>query len=321
MTAGDRQWRVWLAVFFATALVTAAMLSAALLVLDPYGTGRLTPIQRTDIATDQHAFANAARVRDPRFNAAIIGNSRAMRIAPYQLDAMTGRSFVSLAVPGVGPLEQVSIAAAFVRNHDEREITLVWGLGDEWCRSHYEPLPFPQWLYDRSHVGYLANLLKPSTIRLAIRRAQIMLGLSPPAAPADGYERLHPYWLRQPDVAAVRAINAPAFGEAPDMPTPYIDRLADLIRSLGDDDHALLLFPPIFANTIPPAGSSAERRMLACKLSVKEIAANRPNIQFLDMQQATPTTRDPSNFLDAVHYIDSVARVVEQAIAATLISQ
>jgi hypothetical protein len=73
--------------------------------------------------------------------------------------------------------------------------------------------------------------------------------------------------------------------------------------------------PPVFASSLPLAGTPADSRSAACKARVRSIAASRPNSAFLDLRADSPLTRDQGNFRDATHYNDVVARFVEDEIA------
>lgn len=300
--------RAFLAIFFATAVGASALFLALIIVIDPYGTGRLTPIKRTDIADDDNNYANVARLRDPRFNAAIIGNSRSMRLAPHRLNEMTRLSFVMLAMPGLDPQTQITVAQAFIRSHKGRGVTLVWGLGDEWCRTHHEPIPFPRWLYEPSEIQYVRHLLTPRATRTALRRVLIMIGLRRPEGTLDGYEPDHPFWNRETDLRTLATIAPSSEGEPVDAPMPLIQELAQFARN--SSARLIFIFQPVFANYAPIAGSPAEMRLNRCKAQLQRLPG-----AFIDMQAQSKLVSDPSSFLDAGHFRDNVAREVERHIA------
>jgi hypothetical protein len=287
----------------------------ALVLIDPYGTGRLTPIQRTDIATNDNNYANATRLRDPRFNAAIIGNSRSMRLAPYRLNELTGLSFAMLAMPGLDPQTQITVASAFVRNNPNHDLTIVWGLGDEWCRTHYhEPIPFPRWLYEPSTFQYLRHLLASSSIEAAIRRAQVMLGIGKHKGTVDGYESDHPFWARTTDPAALLASVPSSDGEPVEADLPFVGQLAEFAQTLNSRIRLVFVFQPIYEKYMPVHGSPADKRLNRCKSELGRIGA----ATFIDMQMHTQLGSRPESFIDAGHFKDDIAIEVERASARAL---
>ena len=60
------------------------MLFGAVILCDPFSTGRFTPITRIDFIGNR-LYADAAHVRDLRYDAAVFGNSHAVRLIPENL--------------------------------------------------------------------------------------------------------------------------------------------------------------------------------------------------------------------------------------------
>jgi hypothetical protein len=178
----------WLVVII---LVTAALYST-IVFLDPYSTGRFTPIEGVDITTDQPYYADAARVRNSMFDSAIVGNSHIMAIRPSRLNVTMGGSFVSLALPRAVPNEQALLVRLFAQHHLDHARFLIWSIDHPWCSSNpgertlSSPLPF--WLYQSSDGEYLSRILSPDSVNLSVRRALILLGLAGQAGPADGFD-------------------------------------------------------------------------------------------------------------------------------------
>src|SRR5262249_28816589 len=141
-------WRRWYGACFAVSASALVMLYFAVLLLDPFSTGRFTPIDRVDIATRVPQYANAGRVRDPQFDAAMIANSHALTINPRNLSAAPGRRFVLLAAAGSLPPHLLTVARAFQQHHRAGS-SVVLMLDDFWCFAQGEarPYPFPTWLY------------------------------------------------------------------------------------------------------------------------------------------------------------------------------
>src|SRR5580700_2234001 len=86
-------WRTSILAFAVTSFLSALVAIAILAALDPYDTGRfaVAPLwQRGQVDPDK-----VSRARDPRFDSAIIGNSRIEMVRPALLDERTGLHFVS----------------------------------------------------------------------------------------------------------------------------------------------------------------------------------------------------------------------------------
>src|SRR5450432_3493581 len=180
--ASGQIWGRWLAVCLTILGSLTAALYLAVVLLDPYSTGRFSPIRSVVIVTDQACYADAARVRDLRFDSAIIGNSTILRVKPSNLSTATGRRFVSLALIGSWPSVQAVVAGAFARHHHAPSGLLVWGIDDRWCNTHLdtrlEEALLPRWLYESSDYEYLSRIFSPDSLNHAVRRALILLGFS-----------------------------------------------------------------------------------------------------------------------------------------------
>ena len=285
----------------ATTLGGVATFMLMVLLVDPYSTGYFTPLDPVDVATDEPTFANAGRARNPRFNAAIVGNSRMMRLSPDELDRLTGLRFVSLAMPGIGPAEQIATARTFLQSHPGA--TIVWGAGHEWCEAKPPQRPFPFWLYE-GRASYLWNVFgERETFRITARRIKMLLGVSPPKGPVNGFEPDHPWWKRQaqPDANSPRPVDA----EPLEAPMPAVADLAGLeLRNV------LFVIPPMFA-ALPVLNSPAAKRKDLCDQRLGRIG---PVLDLLDI----PSARDPANFVDRGHFRNNVARDVEQAISEAI---
>src|SRR5690349_18612858 len=131
---GERiQWRRWLLTFLFCFAGCGAVLEPFVVLCDPYSTGRFTPFGGVDIAISERVLANAGRARDEAFDSAIIGNSHATRLQPELLDSLSSRRFVQLAVPGLGPFDQLAMADAFAQAHGEKTKAIVFILDYFWC--------------------------------------------------------------------------------------------------------------------------------------------------------------------------------------------
>lgn len=313
----DQSWRRWLMIFLLTFVVGGAATLGFVVILDPYSTGRLTPFDRIDVALKNRLYANAGRVRDQRFDAAIVGNSHAVRLDPARLSPAADRKFVLLAIEGTYPREHHFLIRMFQRHHRNAGYVLV--LDELSCRPTTEtPKSYevPRWLYDGSTFGYLSRVLSPASLRAAIMRARILLGQRGDAMDANGYDPqpwqradliiLHERMLKQERPTASDPVNAPL---------PLLDELATLSREFDPQTRLLLVFTPVYRGVLPVPGSAADARVQACKAKAKEIAASRPRSGFLDLRVDNAAAGNPDNFIDGTHYIDEIARDVEKKIA------
>ena len=82
LTAESPAWRRWLISLALFATAGLALLYAFIVLVDPYTTGRFALSQRLDRVSKNQFFAKASIIRDPQFDAAILGASTAGSLAP-----------------------------------------------------------------------------------------------------------------------------------------------------------------------------------------------------------------------------------------------
>lgn len=312
------RWRRWLLMFVLLTLGGLSLLFAFVIVIDPYSSGRLTPLQRVDITIKNQLYANAGRVRDSRFDAAIFGNSHAVRIDPDQLSAATGSRFVQLAIEGTHPPDHHLLLRAFARHHPGGTLVLV--LDSQSCEPSSRPFKVPRWLYNESTTDYLANILSPLAVRAAFYRIGILLELRHATAESNGYDRT-PWWTRA-DLASLRESmmkNArPTAAPPMDAPFPSLQELAVVAEGLDADARLLIVFTPTHQSALPMPGTPADLRLKSCKIRAKAIAAARPSFGYLDLLNDDQQAQNPDNFVDSTHFVDAVGREIVQKIANEL---
>jgi hypothetical protein len=143
-------WRRWLRVFCTTLGTGTVCLYAALVLIDPYDSGRFPGLGIVGFADENPRTAGVARARSTQFNAAIFGNSTAMRLDPNRLSSATGLSFVQLAIAGTGPEEQMALLRWFIVNHRRIGALVIDTDDNTWCTQEEAPpllFQFPFWLY------------------------------------------------------------------------------------------------------------------------------------------------------------------------------
>ena len=109
-------WRRWLMYFCRRVVWRHSVLYLAVVLLDPFATGRITPFAHFNVTTDVRIFAHAGRARNPEFDSAIIGNSRGFAIEPARLSRGTKRRFVHLGLDAAFPGDQLKMLALFARH-------------------------------------------------------------------------------------------------------------------------------------------------------------------------------------------------------------
>lgn len=310
-------WRRWLLVLVGMTAAVTLLLLGLIVVIDPYSTGRLTFIKRLDFVTGNRLYDSAARVRDPSFNSAIIGNSHGVRISSVALDQSTGRHFVTLAIEGTWPYEHTFLMRAFERHH--RAPTFVAVLDETWCSPTPEKAyVVPRWLHEGSNLTYLSNILSPFSARMAWRRLLIMSGRAA-GQPPNGYDP-RPWMPAGRDRMRhyMETMAPPTEGPDVNAPMPFFDELQRTLGSLGTDANILFVYTPVFAKQLPAPGSRAEARLNACKARANAIVRSRPRTALLDLMVYGPKVADIDNFTDITHFRGPLAQDVDAAIGQRL---
>jgi hypothetical protein len=319
----EREWRRFTRTWLRAALVAFAALAGSLLLLDPYGTGRLTPLRSATVREQGPRTANAHRAADPRFGGYVLGNSHIQLVEPAALAAATGTPFVSLIVPATGPREQFAILDYLLARRSRPPDALVWSIDDRWCTpENHPPLthPFPFWLYDPNDAAYAAGLVRSSAIEELPPRLLALLGLSRrPAARPDGFWDYEAYREWRPEVVGPRlARREPPFLVNRTGRYPQIERLGRTLAALPASVQIVLVRPPVHASALPEPGTDDARSEAGCRAALEVAAAGRTRTAVLDRRVDAPDTRDPANFFDPTHYRRPVARALERDIAAAL---
>jgi hypothetical protein len=327
-------WARFIRVTLVGAAAIAATLYAALLCLDPYGSGRATPIAAVAMGTESPRLLRASEGRNREFDAAVIGNSTIQLLNPELLDAVSGLRFVQLSIPGAGPAEQLALLDWFARNHQGAVRAVVLGLDSIWCRPGVEPdqkavlYPFPFWLYGRSDLDYASTLPSFTALGAALRRLKVLAGLGTQAR-ADGYSdyelgrvydeaevKARLAGKKAPPLAAEEEVTWPE-GEPspPDVPLvfPALDRLGEALAALKPEARIVFVLPPVYAGALPEATSGQAKALSACGKAAAGIAHGL-DAAFLDFRRKGPATEDVANFWDGIHYRKPVAQLIEAAI-------
>jgi hypothetical protein len=315
LSSTERAYRRCAIAFLTVFFGGIGLIYAFLLVVDPWDTGRFPTPLPSGVVDIERRTATASRGRDPRFNAAIFGNSRTFTLDPERLSEATGLSFVSLGTPGSGPREEMLVTRYYLRFHPAPE-AIVFSTDERWC-SHDPSMPltmaFPFWLY-RDNLEYLANLLSTRAFNAAQTRIKLARGLLAPTDPrgfAD-YET-GKVWNFHPAVTAEPAAVATPPAIQPNTYFPAIEAFDGLLAELPPQTRFAIMMPPVYHTSLPRAGTQDAADIAACKDALMHRLGHR-GIAFLDYLVDSPMSHDPKNFMDTVHYRRSVAHVIEDGI-------
>jgi hypothetical protein len=315
-------WRRFAVTFMAAFFGGLSLIYAALVLIDPYDTGRFATFMRPGVVDGNQRTASASRGRDPRFNAAVIGNSRGQLLDPQLLSQATGLDFVQLTTPGSGPNENITVMRYFMRHHS-RIAALVLSADERWC-GHDPSLPvifpFPFWLY-RGDLEYLEHLLSTRAVTAARNRIALAMGLRPPTDPR-GYSDYETgrVWTFHPGIAgaATEFESANADALSPNTYFPALAELDAVLAAMPSDTGFVIVMPPVYRAVLAHPGTQLAADLLACKAELARRLADRERSGFLDFLFDGPISRDPENFMDPQHYRMNIARMIEARIAAVL---
>ena len=322
--AAPASWRRFNGVFASAALAVLVALYAIVLALDPYDTGRFALATKRGVPAQGPRTANASRGRDPAFDSAIIGNSHVQLLMPERLTRATGASFVSLATPGTGPREQMTLIGYFARHHRTPNV-IVLGVDGFWCTPEATPPlahPFPFWLYGESDLAFLRGLLRYSALERVQNRVRQLIGRQKLAA-ADGY------WDYEQGYATLGFARIESLRErlAKDATTavenrsgifPAVDQLNVGLAGLPSRTIVVLVRPPAFATGLPKPGTPSASAEAACNGALARVAAARPRTVLVNWRADRPENRLVENYFDHTHYRAALAERLEQDIVAAI---
>ncbi len=320
-------WRRFVLGFLAVVFAILAAALAAVVLIDPYDTGYFPSLIGPGAVDDDDRTGAASRGRDPRFDAAIFGNSHALLLSPPRLSAATGLSFVQLTTLGAGAHDQMTLIRYFLRRHANPR-AIVIAADSAWC-THDLALPgpanenpvyaFPDWLFGESRLVYLANMLSGRPMFLLRRRILLGLGRVAPVDP-EGHSDYPPAWdfgyrnRHLPDHVGV-PLSATV---TVDPQFPAVDRFAELLATTSDRVAVVVVMPPLFYRMLPSAGTKEAAELALCKQRLAGVVGRRSHAAFIDFLVDSPLSRERSNFMDPDHMAASAARAIEQRIAAAL---
>ena len=313
-------WRPFvLTLLLGVVLIVASVLALELLV-DPYDLGLLDGRVK-GVAEFGARLVNASRSRDPAFDGAILGNSHIQLVDPGALSQESGIPFVSLAVIGTGPREQLTLLDAFLRHRTHPARALVLGLDNRWCTD--DPAlpvlnPFPFWIYDQRPWSIIGGLLRYSTVEHTMRTLAMRAGHGTRARP-DGYWKAGRDLERPDDGAGFNpssGIDPTPYNETGSFPA--LDQLAERLDRLPANTAVVLVRPPVYVAALEPAGSALARSDADCLVGMRRIADRRAGSVLLDLRTDWPEARDTALWLDQTHFREPLARLIETEVGVLL---
>ncbi len=309
-----RRLQRWLAVFATIAGGGLIVLFAALLLIDPYDSGRFPSAGLRGVSDNTLRTSHVSRGRDPQFDSAIFGNSTGTSVDPSVLSAGTRLRFVQLTFNHAIPREQLAVIDWFTRHHpDKGAVVLVadelWCSGDARMPARY---PFPYWLYG-SDGAYLGNVLNWKSFDRAVWRIQLALGRRKPIDPVGFFG-----YLKQDTYLASPGIPPDLTADEAAQEFVWIDRLQAMLASIGYGGSLVVVIPPVYADYLPPAGSRRADRVARCKAALVTLAATTGGGGLVDRRIDTPDVHTTDNFYDRIHYRSNLARPIEDGIVALL---
>ena len=264
----DQAWRSWLRVLLLSMAALCGASYAAVVLIDPFSTGRFALTQRIDRASIDtwHWFAKAGIIRDQRFDAAIFGSSVSGALDPVRIGAMTGRKVLQATLYGAFPQDTLLASRAFERHHRGRLALHIISLEIHWCREQRGSIgpragtwlpPFPTWVYESSNYEYLTRIFYPFAINSALRRIGIWFGLREHSIRDDGFAPIYPPGFdAQAAAARLLSMKAETAAPPPAGPLPYLD---DLAAQIGCDGSAFARAACILARVRECAATGGKR--------------------------------------------------------------
>jgi len=313
------QWRRFARRFVVVFITELIAVFIFLLAVDPLDSGRFPKLTAGGPIDSVGRVVNVSRGHDPRFDAAIIGNSHLMPLEPKRLSAATGFSFVQLAVPAERKREDAAMIAWFRRNHPKIAAFVINADPTMCDRDPTLPLtaPFPFWLYG-SDLNYMSHLMSASMLRYGIRRIKVTLGRSATSDPSGAtFEEVKFAFAAPPP-----AVQPPFTDLSPDLlgdtGFPAMDLMEEALEGLPTSTLVIFVIPPAHISILPQEGTAEWREVKTCKYELERRIAAHPNWRSLDYFLDTLATRDAADFVDAGHYRAFLSRKIETDIANVL---
>lgn len=313
-------WRRFAGALLGTLAGGAALVAAALLLLDPFGVSPVGLSKPRPLMDANQRWMYPQVVRHGGHDSLVIGTSTSRLLRPSDLDAAFGGRFANLALNAGLAAEQLRVLEAFRRANGPPR-TLWVGLDAVWCdpaaaRTGETFRGWPAWLWEGEGWGAVARTLNGRALEIAARQLGLVLGWERARFDADGFgdftggeagwnlerARWHIWGGGAPGVRAQDPPAAPSPEEVASWRFPALGWLDAALGALPPGGtRKLLVFMPVHVAAQPPPGSLEAAREAACKREAAAIAA-RHGAVFEDFRVASPTTTDDALWWDAQHW-------------------
>jgi hypothetical protein len=254
----------------------------------------------------------------------VIGNSTIALVKPSELTEFSGIPFAQLSVPGTQVPEQLTVLDWFMRHHVNNAKAVVISINrDTWCTSDPTQTgrnPFPFWRFSHSPLEYLLGLISVSSVEQAGRRLGLMTNKKLQSA-ADGYWDYEPlYAAKMADPRRLEQLFARPDDShgGPTASYPAADLLEKKLRMLPANLSVVLVFPPVFTAKQPRPQTPRYIFEEACRRRFIDLVSHRPNSAVVDWWHDRSGMTDPALFIDHIHYLHPIARILEKEIGAAL---
>jgi len=336
MDSDKRSWFSFCVTYGVSLAVIVIGLVGLIYVIDPYDTGRSRMFEREGVRPQGPRTAAPSRIRDPQFNAAIIGNSKAQILSPQRLDALSDLKFVQLTMPGTGPTEQLAVLDWYLHNHPGTPEAVVLAMDPRWCGQEASPAvlnPFPFWMFEKDRLTYTGELLRFNALQEALTRISYLTSRNPKKASADGYwDYTDDYVLQgfgtKPEHIEHRERNVEETARhepktlpllLPLNPTgryPALEKLAAMSKSMAPATALIIYLPPVYYRGLPAENSADGQQIAQCKGAIRQIITKaHAQTAVVDWWTDRPEVRKPEYFFDQLHYRNELSALVEQDIA------
>jgi len=318
-TATEPDWRRNVVACLATFVGALAVFFLAVIVIDPFDSGRFPTFMPSGSPDDRAPTINISRGRDPRFDSILLGSSRAVLMDPRRITTLTGYRFVEMAALGATVREQMTFLHWFARHRPDVKAIIV-ATDQTWCDLDPKlpgEVDFPYGLYSDSTLDYFKTALSSRTLRFMKERIQYALGRMP-GVDRGGYYDSEPKFAWAGPSLAQRHWTAATTTVPPSVSLPALRMFDASLKGLPGQPFIVMWMPPIYITALPPPGTEAALDLEACKDALREWGRRRGRAGFIDFATNTPESNDPGNFLDTDHIRNRYMRLLEPKIAAAL---
>ena len=304
-----------------TAAACLATIYAFVVTVDPWDVLPLSPpLPRVPISSNAR-YSFPALARSPAFDSVVLGTSSARLLRPDELNPGFGARFANLSMNSATAYEQSRMLDLFRRWHRAPRAVIV-AIDQAWCSfavQRFTPRPFPEWMYDGNPWAGYREMLTPFAVQEAWNQAMVMAGLKRRRYGLDGYTSFVP-----PDAQYDPARRDRAFERWPPLDTapapkdaepvfPALPLLDEMLADLPPSTRKVLYVTPYHLEHQGAPGSVVAWGWARCKEAVAAIARRR-GADALDFQIPSAITRDRDNFWDPVHYRQSIATRITEAL-------